>query len=54
MKIMLKKTSYHENNLIDVIKEEGLYQNKPSTLTSFPPVTVKWTIRAKKIGANPE
>ena len=28
MEIMLKNTSWHKNNMIYVIKQEGLYQNK--------------------------
>ena len=28
MEIVLKNTSWHKNNMIYVIKQEGLYQNK--------------------------
>ena len=28
MEIVLENTNYHKNNLIYIIKQEGLYQNK--------------------------
>ena len=42
-KLCPKNTTYHKNNMIYIIKREGLYQTW-STPASFPPVTVKWTI----------
>ena len=42
-KLFLETTSEHKNNLIYIIKHEGLYQNKVTVnLTST--ITVKWPI----------
>ena len=32
MEIMLKNTSWHKNNMIYVIKQEGLYPNKVNSI----------------------
>ena len=50
-KLCLKNTSFHKKNMIYIIKQEGLYQNKV-TPVSFPPVTVKWPIVIDKTGMN--
>ena len=42
-KLFLKNTSQHKNNLIYIIKQEGLYQKKV-TLSLAPSTTVKWSI----------
>ena len=41
-KLFLKNTSQHKNNLIYIIKQEGLYQNKV-TLSLASSITVKWS-----------
>ena len=35
MEIVLKNTSWHKNNMIYVIKQEGLYQNKVNSSLIF-------------------
>ena len=35
MEIMLKNTSWHKNNMIYLIKQEGLYQNKVNSSLIF-------------------
>ena len=42
-KLFLKNTSKHKNNLIYIIKQEGLYQ-KRSNPALLPYITVKWPI----------
>ena len=42
-KLFLETTSQHKNNLIYIIKHEGLYQTR-SQSTSLPSITVKWPI----------